>query len=130
MGLTYIYPVSSTTRTTRVDHRNSEVSLAHEMREQPTAVAITVTSCAGETNFPSVSPEEISDHPTGQSSKISFAPRPTKMFPWPAFDAITIPPAQDLPSFLQRLITLPQVLCPHLYLVPTGHPINLPTRIG
>lgn len=106
------------------------------MREPPTALAVTVTSCVDETNLPSVSPKYVSDHPTGRltggeslpipaasrerfdfgelplqprnnhvttglgfTPKISFAPRPTEM-PLPTFDAITIPPAQDLPSFL------------------------------
>jgi hypothetical protein len=66
----------------------------------------------------------------GFMPKISFAPRPTEASPWPAFDAITIPPAQDLPSFLTHR---PQVLCPHLYLAPTGRPAPLPkhtTQIG
>lgn len=63
MGLTCICPVSSTTRTIRVYHHNPEASLAHEMREQPTVLAVTVTSCVGETSVPSVSPEDISDHP-------------------------------------------------------------------
>ena len=142
MGLTCIYPISATTRTTRVDHRNPEAPLAHKMREQPTALAVTVTSCVDETNLPSVSPKYVSDHPTGRLTggeslpipaasrerfdfgelplqprnnhvttglgfmpKISFAPPPTEM-PLLTFDAITIPPAQDLPSFLTHRPTM------------------------
>jgi hypothetical protein len=63
MGLTCIYPVSSTKRTTRVYHYNPEASLAHEMREQPTVSAVTVTSCVGKTSLPLVSPEDILDPP-------------------------------------------------------------------
>jgi hypothetical protein len=136
-GPTCIYPIGYTTRTTHVGHHNREASLAYEMREQPIVLTVTVTSFADKTRLPSVSPEDISDHPTGRLAgdeslptpavspegfgfgelpleprnthvatdlsfmpKISFAPRPTEAPLWLTFDAITIPPAQDLPSFL------------------------------
>lgn len=157
MGPTCIYPISYTTRTTQVDHHNREASLAYEIPEQPTVLAVTVTSFVDETRIPSVSPEDISDHPTGRLTgdeslptpavspegfgfdelpfeprnnhvttglgfmpKISFAPRPTEASLWLTFDAITIPPAQDLPSFLTHRPTT------------THHPISsaMPTLVS
>ena len=130
-------PISYTTRTTQVDHHNREASLAYETPEQPTVLAVTVTSFIDETRLPSVSPEDISNHPTGRLTggeslptpalspegfgcselpleprnnhittglgfmpRISSAPRSTEASLGLTFDAITIPPAQDLPSFL------------------------------
>lgn len=157
MGPTCIYPISYTTRTIQVDHHNREASLAYEIPEQPTVLAVAVTSFVDETRLPSVSPEDISDHLTGRLTgdeylptpavspegfgfgelpleprnnhvttglgfmpKISFAPRPTEASLWLTFDAITIPPAQDLPSFLTH--------CP----TTTHHPTSsaMPTLVS
>jgi hypothetical protein len=137
MAPTCIYPIGYTTRTTQIDRHDREASLAYEIREQPTVLTVTITSFVDETHLPSVSPEDISDHPTGRlrgdeslptpavspegfgfgelpleprnnhvttdlgfMPRISFAPRPTEASLWLTFDATTIPPTQDLPSFL------------------------------
>ena len=152
----------------RETHMLITIVLKRHLRMKPIVLAVTVTSCVGETNLPSVSPEEISGHPTGRltgdgslptrpaspegldfgelpleprymivttglgfTPKISFAPCPTKMSPCPTFDVITIPPAQDPPSFLTHRPTTihhpTSSAMPTPVSSPNWSPIDLPT---